>query len=411
MGKHEVLGAGRHGDMFWEEEKNNFGMKMMKNMGWKQGDGLGKTNDGETSYVRSKRKKDNAGIGAGKIKGDDMMSAATDMYSDLLKRLNANAADNGMVADNGEADLSAPKAATAGDGLKKYVARKKLYTKFKAAKDSWKSSASSLSEILGKQKPKSAGGYKGGAVRKGALTDANADAAADDADGDTKITTSSSSMRDYFTKKMEASRASGAASKFMVAGNQGFSLDFQAAYYQQQLGASQKSKQGLGVNSFEAAPAQTTGWGTQAPRAVCAGSMMAAAAAANAANSAVDDAGDASSSSSSSDDEATAKAKKRSEKKALKKAMKAAAAAAAVAAATAAVAAAAAKKSAKKQKEKSKKKAKKAAAAVDVDDDVDAAAAAKAAKKAEKRKRKAAEALGDAADDESKKKKKKKSKK
>ncbi len=31
--------AGRHGESFWTEEKDNFGLKMMGKMGWVQGKG------------------------------------------------------------------------------------------------------------------------------------------------------------------------------------------------------------------------------------------------------------------------------------------------------------------------------------------------------------------------------------
>jgi hypothetical protein len=51
----------RAGDSFWTEEQNNFGMKMMKGMGWEQGKGLGKNEDGQKQYLRAKYKADAKG--------------------------------------------------------------------------------------------------------------------------------------------------------------------------------------------------------------------------------------------------------------------------------------------------------------------------------------------------------------
>ena len=55
--------AGRHGDSWWAEEKDNVGMKLLKGMGWTDGQGLGKAGQGKTTLVKQFRKKDNAGIG------------------------------------------------------------------------------------------------------------------------------------------------------------------------------------------------------------------------------------------------------------------------------------------------------------------------------------------------------------
>lgn len=67
----------RHGELFWKEEENNFGLKMMNKMGWEQGkvkefahcrlfitvfQGLGKNESGNTSFVRTKKKNDTLGM-------------------------------------------------------------------------------------------------------------------------------------------------------------------------------------------------------------------------------------------------------------------------------------------------------------------------------------------------------------
>ncbi len=37
---------------FWENDKNKFGMKMMMKMGWSEGKGLGKNEDGRADYIK-----------------------------------------------------------------------------------------------------------------------------------------------------------------------------------------------------------------------------------------------------------------------------------------------------------------------------------------------------------------------
>ncbi len=60
--KDRVKASGsRAGDSFWQEEAGNFGMKMMKGMGWEQGKGLGKNEDGQKQYLRAKYKADAKG--------------------------------------------------------------------------------------------------------------------------------------------------------------------------------------------------------------------------------------------------------------------------------------------------------------------------------------------------------------
>ena len=79
--------AGRHGDSFWKEEKDNVGMKLLKSMGWDQGQGLGKDGNGRTTAVKQFRKKDNAGIGSASGTRDEAYRASQDLFNDVLSRL------------------------------------------------------------------------------------------------------------------------------------------------------------------------------------------------------------------------------------------------------------------------------------------------------------------------------------
>ena len=42
----------------------HFGSKMMKKMGWKEGEGLGKNNDGMKLHIRINKREDSVGLGA-----------------------------------------------------------------------------------------------------------------------------------------------------------------------------------------------------------------------------------------------------------------------------------------------------------------------------------------------------------
>ena len=80
--------AGRHGGSFWTEEADNVGMKLLKGMGWEDGQGLGKSGQGNTSLVKQFRKNDNAGIGGNGGTRDDAFRASQDLFSSVLARLN-----------------------------------------------------------------------------------------------------------------------------------------------------------------------------------------------------------------------------------------------------------------------------------------------------------------------------------
>jgi hypothetical protein len=236
----DKLSAGRHGTKFWEEEKSNFGLKMMGKMGWEQGQGLGKDKQGSTQFVRAKIKNDNQGIGATRVNGDDMFSASTGLYNELLKRLNANK----MEVGEGGADLTEQDEGdkSTQSQLQTYVARQNLYGKFRATKEKWKSSSQSLSEILGTPAA-SAKAAASLAARSGAGEQAAAAAADNDKNGLVTVT-ATTSLRDYFNKKL--AEKGKAVTKFQSASGNGFTQDFQTQYYERMMTASVKGHVGLG---------------------------------------------------------------------------------------------------------------------------------------------------------------------
>merc|ERR1712137_1282082 len=74
---------------FWAKDQSRFGLKMLKNMGWSEGRGLGAKEDGEVSHIPIKKKISNAGIGETNNSSDNWLQGAFE-YGNLLKRLNAD---------------------------------------------------------------------------------------------------------------------------------------------------------------------------------------------------------------------------------------------------------------------------------------------------------------------------------
>ena len=90
--------AGRHGAAFWTEESDNVGMKLLKGMGWQDGQGLGKAGQGNTSLVKQFRKKDNAGVGGNAATRDDAFRASQDLFAGVPARLNGGGEEASATA-------------------------------------------------------------------------------------------------------------------------------------------------------------------------------------------------------------------------------------------------------------------------------------------------------------------------
>eukprot|EP00483_Globobulimina_turgida_P011830 UN11852 len=120
----------RHGDQFWEEEKQrkNFGLKYMNKFGWSKGDGLGRNKQGNINHVKTKYKNDNRGIGCKTTPNDTMFQATMCMFNDILSGLNKKK-DN-----QSKKEPSIAKYASTSALIKSYEAKHHLYGKFRAAK-------------------------------------------------------------------------------------------------------------------------------------------------------------------------------------------------------------------------------------------------------------------------------------
>lgn len=217
----QATSGSRSGASFWQEEKSNFGVKMMQSMGWAEGKGLGKNEHGTQSYLRAKFKADARGIGANGDQEDATWTATQDIYTDLLKRLKTENASPSPspVEESVEVTESTTTTASA-DGantttvLKNYIAKRTLYGRFKRAKDTSNYSATAMSEIFGR-KPSLPS-----APAAAAITNNEVKVKVESNPDNALLSTSKLSIRDYFAQKLAAAGKLGgmSASEFAAGG-------------------------------------------------------------------------------------------------------------------------------------------------------------------------------------------------
>ncbi|CAI5532362.1 unnamed protein product, partial [Closterium sp. Naga37s-1] len=97
--------------LFQGVEKDSLGFKLMKNMGWEEGKGLGKNGQGIATHVRVTKKFDTAGVGIAEAKKETCnWSVNTAVFDDLLKRLNVAVKDSNsrqqQASDSSSSDSS-----------------------------------------------------------------------------------------------------------------------------------------------------------------------------------------------------------------------------------------------------------------------------------------------------------------
>ena len=77
----------------WVEDKSAFGRRMLEKMGWKEGKGLGKNEDGDATFVKIDRRIDHEGVGqaAESLVGDSQFKKNLTNFNDVLKSLSQKA--------------------------------------------------------------------------------------------------------------------------------------------------------------------------------------------------------------------------------------------------------------------------------------------------------------------------------
>eukprot|EP00308_Calcidiscus_leptoporus_P017114 CAMPEP_0119379534 /NCGR_PEP_ID=MMETSP1334-20130426/53132_1 /TAXON_ID=127549 /ORGANISM="Calcidiscus leptoporus, Strain RCC1130" /LENGTH=402 /DNA_ID=CAMNT_0007399075 /DNA_START=59 /DNA_END=1267 /DNA_ORIENTATION=+ len=210
--------AGRHGESFWQEERANIGLKLLKSMGWESGQGLGKQGNGRVEAVKQFRKTDNAGIGANAATRDETFRASQDLFNGILARL------AGKAGPAEEAELGG-----GATSLKGMVAKQRLAHRFRKAKDTADCDRAALNEIFGRaadvpERP----GAQAGASEPGLQPEGQH--------------TSSVSVSDYFARKR---RELGLAPS-TAAASSGFTLADQTMFAETQVALAYSGRFGLG---------------------------------------------------------------------------------------------------------------------------------------------------------------------
>lgn len=73
----------------WANDTSTFGYQMLVKMGWSEGKGLGRNEDGISSHIRVKRKAISSGIGVDEdIQGNSAFVNQIDSFNQVLQHLN-----------------------------------------------------------------------------------------------------------------------------------------------------------------------------------------------------------------------------------------------------------------------------------------------------------------------------------
>jgi len=127
---------------FWANDDSRFGLKILKNMGWSEGKGLGVKEDGNVEHVKIKKKLSNSGIGETSNSSDNWLQGAF-QYNTLLKRLNSSTTESTEKQDK------KPNSSTVKENQSK---KKHLYQKRLKSRDASGYSKEDMDLILGKSK-------------------------------------------------------------------------------------------------------------------------------------------------------------------------------------------------------------------------------------------------------------------
>mmetsp|Transcript_12737 Transcript_12737/g.26979 ORF Transcript_12737/g.26979 Transcript_12737/m.26979 type:complete len:287 (+) Transcript_12737:134-994(+) len=116
----------------WADDKSNFGRKMLMKLGWKDGKGLGKSQQGQTNSLRAIRREESLGIGASTdTHGSEGFSQTSANFHGVLAKLNQEHGGSSSSGGSSGSDSSSDR--SSGEKKKK---KKKKKSKKKSRKSS-----------------------------------------------------------------------------------------------------------------------------------------------------------------------------------------------------------------------------------------------------------------------------------
>lgn len=175
----------------WARDTNRFGYKMLEQMGWSEGAGLGADGKGIKSHVKVNRKRDALGVGC-KNDYDYEWLKTQDSYNSLLADLSTHNTDENETAAGGD------KALPSGGRRSAMV-----YNRFRKSKDLNMYSKDDLSAILGKDDKRPQRFKDDAEVPVQQIGEARPD---------DLMKTSSVNLSDYFAQRSQTIRASASGS-------------------------------------------------------------------------------------------------------------------------------------------------------------------------------------------------------
>lgn len=174
----------------WLNDTNKFGERMLKEMGWSKGKGLGANEDGNPDFVRLNVKEDNKGIGF-TANDEDKWIAHQDDFNKLLSDLNQ--------AHSTCTDVKTPKERVRSLEKQSKASKKRVhYHKFTRGKDLSLATSSDMACILGNRSS-----LTDSTVQLDSQEVESADSACHEEQRNEPLFTSTVSLQEYFSKKME----------------------------------------------------------------------------------------------------------------------------------------------------------------------------------------------------------------